>query len=49
MKLTDKTLQVRRVYEECLRSVGSAFPQYLDELKGIAQGARVPFFKVNDL
>ena len=41
-----QSAKVRRVYEEALRAVGAAFPQYLDELKGIAHGAKVPFFKV---
>ncbi len=35
------------MYETTLRDVSRMFPQYMDELEGIAQGAKVPFFKVS--
>ena len=39
--------RVRRTYENALKSLEKTYPQYLDELKGIADGAKVPFFKVS--
>lgn len=41
-----QSAKVRRVYESTLKTTAKMFPQYIDELKGIAQGARVPFFQV---
>ena len=38
--------KVRRSYEKVLKSLEKSYPQYVDELKGIAAGAKVPFFKV---
>ena len=39
--------KVRRAYEKVLKNLEKCYPQYVDELKGIAAGAKVPFFKVN--
>lgn len=36
----------RRVYEETLVCVQEQFPQYLKEIEGTAEGAKVPFHKV---
>ena len=38
--------KVRRIYENVLENVSKNYPQYINELKGIAQGAKVPFFKL---
>ena len=37
---------MRRVYENILKHVETIFPQYIDELRGIAAGSKIPFFKV---
>ena len=39
--------KVRWNYEKILEHVEESFPQYVDELKGIAAGAKVPFFKAS--
>lgn len=36
----------RKVYDETLASVKVNFPQYVRELEGTADGAKVPFHKV---
>lgn len=36
----------RQIYEESLNATRKYFPQYVIELKGVAGGAGVPFFKV---
>lgn len=36
----------RRLYDETLRLCESKFPLYVEELKGLADGADVPFHKV---
>ena len=41
--------KVRRVYENILKHVETVFPQYIDELRGIAAGSKVPFFKVGTI
>ena len=38
--------RVRKVYENTLKHVETIFPQYIDELRGIAAGSKVSFFKV---
>jgi len=38
--------RVRRIYENVLQNVERIFPQYVDELRGVAAGSKVPFFKV---
>ena len=38
--------KVRRIYENVLKNVETNYPQYLEELRGIAAGSKVPFFKV---
>ena len=38
--------RVRKVYENILKHVENIFPQYIDELRGIAAGSKIPFFKV---
>lgn len=43
-----ESAKVRRIYEGTLKNMNKNFPQYIDELQGIAQGARVPFFKVSN-
>lgn len=42
-----KTDAGKKVYEETLACVGKNFPQYLSEMEGTANGAEVPFHKVN--
>lgn len=39
----------RQIYEESLRSTEKYFPQYVIELKGMADGADVPFHEVTVL
>ncbi|VEN35787.1 unnamed protein product [Callosobruchus maculatus] len=39
----------RKAYEDTLNCVKTNFPQYVRELEGIADGAKVPFHKVNFL
>lgn len=41
-----QSAKVRRIYENQLKCLKESFPQYVDEIKGMANGARVPFFKV---
>ena len=41
-----ESAKVRRVYEATLKACAQEYPQYVDELRGIAAGAKVPFFKV---
>ncbi len=41
-----QSARVRRIYENTLSAVTKSFPQYVDELQGMAQGAKVPFFKL---
>lgn len=36
----------RKIYEESLKSTEKYFPQYLIELKGVADGSGVPFHEV---
>ncbi|XP_069701200.1 beta-alanyl-dopamine/carcinine hydrolase-like [Periplaneta americana] len=36
----------RKVYEETLASVRKNFPQYVREMEGFAEGAKVPFYKL---
>lgn len=36
----------REIYEESLKSTELYFPQYVIELKGVADGAGVPFHEV---
>ena len=38
--------KVRRIYENILQNVERTYPQYLEELNGIAAGSKVPFFKL---
>lgn len=44
-----ETIRGREVYEETLAAVRKDFPQYIKELEGTADGAKVPFYKVNIL
>ena len=39
--------KVRRIYENVLKNVEQTYPQYIDELRGIAAGSKVSFFKVS--
>ncbi|XP_012279242.1 uncharacterized protein LOC105699095 [Orussus abietinus] len=41
-----ETEEGRRIYEETLESVTRQFPQYVRELQGTADGAKVPFHKL---
>ena len=41
-----QSAKVRHVYEDILDRMTQAFPQYVDELRGMSDGAKVPFFKV---
>mgnify|MGYP000577815299 CR=1 FL=1 len=36
----------RKAYEDTFAVVNQSFPQYVRELEGIADGAKVPFHKV---
>lgn len=36
----------RKVYEDTLEVVRSKFPEYVDEIRGTADGAEVDFYKV---
>jgi hypothetical protein len=36
----------RKAYEDTLNCVKANFPQYIDELQGTADGAKVPFHEV---
>ena len=36
----------RKVYDETLDVVTSKFPEYVDEIRGTADGAEVDFYKV---
>jgi hypothetical protein len=40
-------LNVEKVYNETLAVVKQNFPQYVNELQGIADGAHVEFYKVS--
>lgn len=40
------TKEGKTIYQESLNATETFFPQYLLELKGIANGANVPFYKV---
>jgi len=39
----------RKIYEESLKVTEKYFPQYVIELKGMADGAGVPFHEVSKL
>jgi len=39
---------VERVYNETLETVKQSFPQYVQELQGIADGSQVEFYKVSN-
>ncbi|XP_031347224.1 uncharacterized protein LOC116173707 isoform X2 [Photinus pyralis] len=40
------TPEGRKAYDDTLRSVNENFPQYIKELEGTADGAKVPFYKL---
>jgi hypothetical protein len=40
------TEEGKRVYDETLSLVTEKFPEYVDEIKGTADGAEVDFYKV---
>ncbi|PSN46475.1 hypothetical protein C0J52_06877 [Blattella germanica] len=40
-----ETVEGKKIYEETLSTVKKSFPQYVVELQGIADGAKVPFYK----
>lgn len=42
-----ETSRGRQVYEDTLAAVNNEFPQYVRELQGTADGAKVPFHKVH--
>ena len=42
-----KSYAGRLTYDKTLKLCSLKFPQYVDELKGMADGAKVPFFKVS--
>lgn len=44
-----ETKKGRKVYEETLECVKRRFPQYVREIEGTADGAEVPFYKVNKI
>ena len=39
----------KKVYQETLKSVRKNFPQYVREMEGTADGAKVPFHKVRNM
>lgn len=41
-----KTPEGKKAYEATLASLNKNFPQYIKELEGTAEGAKVPFCKV---
>lgn len=41
-----ETPEGRAIYEETLACVNEQFPQYVREIQGTADGAKVPFYKV---
>lgn len=43
-----ETEEGRKVYEETLAAVNENYPQYVRELQGISDGAKVPFHKVRN-
>ena len=40
------SINLETVYNETLATVKQSFPQYIDELQGISDGAQVEFYKV---
>lgn len=40
------SINLESVYNETLATLKQSFPQYVDELQGIADGAHVEFYKV---
>lgn len=42
------TQKGQQIYQETLENVKKNFPQYIEELQGTADGAKVPFHKVVD-
>lgn len=44
-----ETPEGKRVYEETLAATKEQYPQYIREIEGTADGAKVPFFKVRCL
>lgn len=46
LEIYESSAEGREIYDECLNAVESYFPQYLIELKGMADGAAVPFHEV---
>lgn len=47
LRMYETSDEGKRLYKQCLESTELYFPQYLVELKGMADGAGVPFHKVN--
>ena len=43
------TSEGKAIYEQSLRLCTQQFPKYVEELEGMAAGAKVPFHKVNIL
>jgi len=42
-----ETPEGRKVYDDTLEVVQKNFPQYVEEIQGTADGAKVPFHKVS--
>ncbi|KRT83793.1 hypothetical protein AMK59_4080, partial [Oryctes borbonicus] len=40
------TIEGKKAYDDTLESVKKNFPQYVEELEGTADGAKVPFYKL---
>lgn len=40
------TIEGKKAYDDTLESVKKNFPQYIEELQGTADGAKVPFYKL---
>jgi hypothetical protein len=43
------TSEGKHIYDTSLSICSQKFPQYLEELQGMAEGAKVPFYKVRSL
>jgi len=43
-----KTDEGKEVYGNCLQHCMNKYPQYVEEIKGMAEGSKVPFEKVQN-
>lgn len=42
------SIRLEKVYDDTLKSTKESFPQYVRELEGVADGAKVEFHKVSE-